>query len=130
MEASRMQIPHEFETVTQSQQNGLPSANTTHFPNISISPDTVSLLLLVSSVLIAVPCILTFAEIRRAWKEWQFERNINPAIPCKGCHFFSSTTELNCAVHPSIVLTEDAVHCPDYCPKKKQYASWEESVKK
>lgn len=35
--------------------------------------------------------------------------------PCRNCKFFDDNNYLNCAVHPSIVLTKQAVNCSDYC---------------
>ena len=37
--------------------------------------------------------------------------------PCRNCKFFDDNSYLNCAVHPSIVLTKQAVDCSDYCDK-------------
>jgi hypothetical protein len=39
-------------------------------------------------------------------------------VPCKSCQFFSYNSYLKCAVRPSQVLTDAAIDCPDYCPKK------------
>ncbi|MBW4663822.1 MAG: hypothetical protein KME01_06405 [Chroococcus sp. CMT-3BRIN-NPC107] len=41
-------------------------------------------------------------------------------IPCKNCNFYSSDPHLKCAVNPSIVLTEKAVDCSDYCAKENK----------
>jgi hypothetical protein len=35
-------------------------------------------------------------------------------IPCSNCKFFTNDYTLKCTVHPSIALTEAAIHCPDY----------------
>ena len=37
--------------------------------------------------------------------------------PCRKCQFFDENNYLNCAVHPSVVLTNQAVNCPDYDDK-------------
>lgn len=37
--------------------------------------------------------------------------------PCRKCQFFDENNYLNCAVHPSIVLTNQAVNCSDYCDR-------------
>ncbi|TFI53810.1 hypothetical protein BLD44_012370 [Mastigocladus laminosus UU774] len=39
-------------------------------------------------------------------------------VPCRKCQYFSQNHHLNCAVQPSIVLTEEASNCPDYSPKQ------------
>lgn len=36
-------------------------------------------------------------------------------VPCRNCRFFNDNHYLNCAVHPSIVLTKEALNCSDYC---------------
>ena len=38
-------------------------------------------------------------------------------VPCRNCRFFSLNQYLKCAVHPSVVMTKQAIDCPDYCPK-------------
>jgi hypothetical protein len=35
-------------------------------------------------------------------------------IPCAQCRFFASNSYVHCAVHPSKVLTAQAVNCSDY----------------
>jgi hypothetical protein len=35
-------------------------------------------------------------------------------IPCANCQFFIDNPFLKCTVHPTIALTEDAIHCRDY----------------
>lgn len=41
-------------------------------------------------------------------------------VPCRNCQFFSSNPYLQCAVHPGMALTENAVNCSDYCPQKRK----------
>lgn len=38
-------------------------------------------------------------------------------LPCRTCKFFCNNHYLKCAVHPDIVMTEQARNCSDYCPK-------------
>lgn len=33
---------------------------------------------------------------------------------CRKCQFFNDNNYLNCALHPSVVLTNQAVNCSDY----------------
>jgi hypothetical protein len=37
-------------------------------------------------------------------------------IPCPNCQFFTGNHYLKCTVHPSWALTEEAIHCSDFCP--------------
>jgi hypothetical protein len=40
-------------------------------------------------------------------------------LPCKNCQFFAANNHyLKCAVQPSLVLTEEANSCSDYCAKQ------------
>lgn len=38
-------------------------------------------------------------------------------VPCRKCEFFNGNQFLNCAVRPSIALTNQALNCSDYLPK-------------
>jgi hypothetical protein len=39
-------------------------------------------------------------------------------VPCKKCQFFANNHYLKCAVKPDTVLTEEAIDCAEYVPKK------------
>jgi hypothetical protein len=39
-------------------------------------------------------------------------------IPCFRCQFLTENQYLQCAVQPCIVLSKEAIGCPDYSPKK------------
>ncbi|MBU7584369.1 MAG: hypothetical protein KAF91_15880 [Nostoc sp. TH1S01] len=39
-------------------------------------------------------------------------------VPCKNCRFYSNNHYLKCAVQPSIVLTDEAKNCSEFCAKK------------
>lgn len=47
-------------------------------------------------------------------KDRQPNINHRQQIPCSNCQFFSNNHYLKCAVHPSTVLTEQALNCADY----------------
>lgn len=38
-------------------------------------------------------------------------------VPCMNCHFYTMNPHLKCAVNPSVVLTKQAIDCPDYRPR-------------
>ncbi|MGM3305334.1 hypothetical protein ACSQ6I_04980 [Anabaena sp. WFMT] len=50
-----------------------------------------------------------------------FSINSVHQVPCKNCKFFSNNHYLKCAVKPDIVLTEEAINCSEYCPKKGKF---------
>lgn len=41
-------------------------------------------------------------------------------IPCKNCKFFANNPHLKCAIQPSLVLTEKAIDCSDYCQRDRK----------
>ncbi len=42
-------------------------------------------------------------------------------VPCKKCQFFANNHYLKCAVKPDTVLTEEAINCSEYSPKKVSF---------
>ncbi|MDP5018822.1 hypothetical protein FJR11_16000 [Anabaena sp. UHCC 0187] len=42
-------------------------------------------------------------------------------VPCKKCQFFANNHYLKCAVKPDTVLTEAAMDCSEYSPKKVSF---------
>jgi hypothetical protein len=55
-------------------------------------------------------CLYTLAIMTTS----RIKRKKQCSIPCRTCQFFSNNTHLKCAVQPTLVLTEEAKHCPDY----------------
>jgi hypothetical protein len=43
--------------------------------------------------------------------------NLPLTIKCFRCQYFNDNHYIECALHPLIVMTEQAVDCKDYCPK-------------
>ncbi|MGB3757090.1 MAG: hypothetical protein WBA07_12045 [Rivularia sp. (in: cyanobacteria)] len=41
------------------------------------------------------------------------------SIPCHKCQFFDNNQQLPCAVQPAVVLSEEAMNCSDYAPKRR-----------
>ncbi|BAZ09084.1 hypothetical protein NIES4071_08900 [Calothrix sp. NIES-4071] len=39
---------------------------------------------------------------------------------CTQCRYFAKNHFINCAVQPSLVLTDEAKNCSDYCPKNQK----------
>jgi hypothetical protein len=50
-----------------------------------------------------------------------FKINTLEKVPCKNCQFFCNNHYLKCAVKPDIVLTEAAMQCWEYSPKKPKF---------
>jgi hypothetical protein len=47
-------------------------------------------------------------------------RNSLPNHRCTQCQYFTKNHFMNCAVQPSLVLTDEADNCSDYCPKNQK----------
>lgn len=64
--------------------------------------------------------LVFLSKMRRLSQENKlfFAINTSRQVPCRKCQYFSQNHHLNCAVQPSIVLTEEASNCPDYSPKQ------------
>jgi hypothetical protein len=47
---------------------------------------------------------------------------INPSqvTPCHRCQYLGNDSYLRCALHPSTVLTKEAIDCQDYHPNTKE----------
>lgn len=48
-----------------------------------------------------------------------FRLKLPRKTPCDRCQYLSCNSYLKCALHPSIVLTEQAIDCQDYHPNNK-----------
>jgi hypothetical protein len=66
--------------------------------------------------------LVFLSRMRRLAQDNKLIFSIQPLhkVPCRNCHYFSHNHHLKCAVQPSIVLTEEAINCTDYCPKHEK----------
>ncbi len=73
----------------------------------------------VGFIMIWAGFLLVLSKIRtlREDNKIVFPVNHLNKLPCKTCRYFSNNHYVQCAVQPSIVLTEEAMNCSDYCPK-------------
>ena len=62
--------------------------------------------------------VSTYACISKERQKSQ-RRATTPKALCHSCEYFNNNLYLNCALHPSKVLTESAVDCVDYGPNSK-----------
>jgi hypothetical protein len=63
--------------------------------------------------------LLLFHKIRtNADDKVCIKNKILQKVPCKKCQFFANNHYLKCAVKPDSVLTEAAIDCSEYVPKK------------
>ena len=93
-------------------------------PNIPPSSEVTTIQ--VGLAVIPVAFVVTLAFI--FFKQVKYQKNLYTklvnlkrlsSIPCRKCQFFDNNQQLPCAVHPTVVLSEEAVNCADYAPKRK-----------
>ncbi|MDF5725332.1 MAG: hypothetical protein PUP91_33760 [Rhizonema sp. PD37] len=87
-------------------------------PDLGTVPDAVIAFVPLGFVIIWTGLFLMISKMRTMTID-KIIITANPLkkVPCNNCQFFSSNAFLKCAVQPSIVLTEEANNCSDYCPK-------------
>lgn len=100
----------------QSNQNEAPIPQT--HPDLGTIPDVIVAFIPLGFVIIWTGLFLILSKMRTVTID-KIIITTNPLkkVPCNNCQFFSSNAFLKCAVQPSIVLTEQANNCSDYCPK-------------
>ena len=93
-------------------------------PNIPPSREVTTIQ--VGLAIIPVAFIVTLAFI--FFKQVKYRKNLYTqvvnlkrfsSIPCRECQFFDNNQQLPCAVQPAVVLSEEAVNCSDYAPKRR-----------
>lgn len=89
-----------------------------HIPTKVIKTDLVVSLIPIGFIIIWVGSFLLLSKIRTLTLD-KIIVTTNPLnkVPCKNCQFFSNNRYVKCAVQPSIVMTEQAKDCSDYCAK-------------
>ncbi|MEA5616777.1 hypothetical protein VB711_02835 [Cronbergia sp. UHCC 0137] len=91
--------------------------------NLSI-PDLAVSLTPLGFVFIWAIILLILQKIRANLDEKMvFSINGLHKVPCKNCKFFSNNHYLKCAVKPDIVMTEEAINCSEYCPKRVNFSA-------
>ncbi|BAZ27970.1 hypothetical protein NIES4074_04000 [Cylindrospermum sp. NIES-4074] len=82
-------------------------------------PDLLIFLTPLSFVLSWVFFLLILRKVRTALdNKMVFTINHLQQVPCKNCRFFSNNHYLKCAVKPDVVMTEEAINCSEYSPKR------------
>lgn len=84
-------------------------------------PDLLIFLTPLSFVISWVFFLLVLRKVRTALdNKMVFTISHLQQVPCKNCRFFSNNHYLKCAVKPDIVLTEEAINCSEYSPKREK----------
>jgi hypothetical protein len=86
--------------------------------------ETVSVLDIGFLIVISVPIIWAIAASiyslipKRVQRRFSSFKSPHKAL-CYQCRYFGQNAYLKCTVHPSTVLTEQALNCLDYSPNSK-----------
>lgn len=92
------------------------TSNTTHLDKDNI-PEIGLVFLIVAFIVAAILLLFRYAILGKVLVEKTLTPEAFHKIPCRSCRYFSHNPYLNCAIHPSLVLTGQAIDCPDYCAK-------------
>lgn len=89
--------------------------NTTTKPPIEFMPAPEHLVAPVCLIILwAIAVFLFLSNVRKFLQNRKVTINHFQQSPCWKCRYFQDNHYLNCAVHPSIVLTKHALNCPDF----------------
>ncbi|MEH2190076.1 MAG: hypothetical protein V7K64_28500 [Nostoc sp.] len=73
-------------------------------------------LIVVSAMIISAIATLIYAFIPKRVQQYLFSLKLPHQAKCPHCRYFSHNSYLKCTVHPSTVLTDQAINCLDYSP--------------
>jgi hypothetical protein len=68
----------------------------------------------------AVASIIMFRGLPKALRKKPLELNRPQKVPCRSCRFFSSNPYLKCALHPTSVMTDQAIDCADFHTREQE----------
>ncbi|AFZ26303.1 hypothetical protein Cylst_4204 [Cylindrospermum stagnale PCC 7417] len=106
-----------FHPVTKSEVKQEPAkSDGLNVPDLVISLTPLSFIFSWAILLLALRKLRTNLDNKMV-----FTINSLQQVPCKNCRFFSNNHYLKCAVKPDTVLTEEAINCQEYSPKKGKF---------
>lgn len=93
----------------------VPSASTTPSFRGPVNPSVLDtgFLFLVSLISLFAITAAIYACIPKVI-QLPFSPKLNGKAPCYRCQYFSDNPYVKCALHPDMVLTEEAIDCQDY----------------
>lgn len=71
-----------------------------------------------SIAILTAMAVSTYAFVARERQKSDARKSLEKS-PCDRCEYFNRNLYLNCAIHPTIVKTEAANDCIDYCPDSR-----------
>ncbi len=91
--------------------------NNTTKPQIDFVPYVPLLFAPIFFVIVwAIAAFIVPSDVRKFPQNDKVTSSRFKQVPCKNCQFFQDNHYLNCAVHPTVVLTKQALNCSDYLP--------------
>lgn len=92
----------------------------------TLSAADIGSVIAVSFLVVSAISVAIYAVLPKRVQPHSFSLNLPPKAPCQHCRYFSQNPYLKCTLHPSTVLTKQAVDCLDYCPSNKLKQATEE----
>jgi hypothetical protein len=113
-------MTHTFLIVSQQPNYHLPS-RAGPIQETSYIRSSISALIITGAIAIGM---MIYIIGHKRHDHWRRKSHKNPhlksylLIPCCNCYFYKDNRYLRCAVHPSTVLTQQAIDCLDYQPRE------------
>lgn len=92
----------------------------------TISVPDVGFLIAISFLIVSAISVAIYAVLPKRAQPHSLSLKLPPKAPCQHCRYFSLNPYLKCTLHPSTVLTKQAIDCLDYCPSNKLKQTKEE----
>ena len=92
----------------------------------ALSIPDVGCLVAISFLIVSAISVAIYAILPKRVQSHSFSLKLPPKAPCQHCRYFSQNPYLKCTLHPSTVLTKQAIDCLDYCPSNKLNRAKEE----
>lgn len=92
----------------------------------TLSVPDVGFLVAISFLIVSAISVAIYAVLPKRVQPHSFSLKLPPKAPCQHCRYFSQNPYLKCTLHPSTVLTKQAIDCLDYCSSNKLKQTKEE----
>ena len=86
-------------------------------PGGAVIPDGTLLLISICSIMVFAIVGFMLSGASKVTHDRRVSIKDFTQAPCRTCRFFTNNPYLKCAVHPSTVLSTQAINCSDYSPQ-------------
>ncbi|WP_373544031.1 hypothetical protein [Chamaesiphon sp.] len=89
-------------------------------PRVEVSPILTNAIFLNVAILAICFTLLVpiYAYISKQ-RQQKFSIKQDSKVACNRCQYFSSNPYIQCALHPVVVMTTEAIDCKDYSPNER-----------